>query len=65
MHNILVSFALLLAAPLAFAQADRPAFHVLMEHAKIKKLIAVDTIAGKTHMLFTSNTEEPAFVFIF
>ncbi len=65
MHKTLASILLILAMPLAFAQTDRPVFHVLMESAKIKKLIAVDTVAGKTHVLFTSNTDEPAFVFIF
>ena len=65
MHKHLVCLLLILAAPLAIAQTDWPAFHVLMETAKLKKLIQIDTVAGKTNVLLTTNIEAPAFVFIF
>jgi predicted esterase len=54
-----------LHAQLAFGQTERPAFHALMGMAKLKKVVTVDTVAGKTNVLLTSNTDEPAFVFVF
>lgn len=65
MRRWLILLLAALHAPLVFGQTERPAFHVLMEMAKVKKVIAVDTVAGKTNVLLTSNTDEPAFVFVF
>lgn len=67
MSNSLKIFvlALVLHAQFAFGQTERPAFHALMEAAKVKKVIAVDTVAGKTNVLFTSISDNPSFVFIY
>lgn len=64
MSKLLISLILLFPA-FAFGQAERPAFLVLMEMAKVKKVIQVDTVAGKTSVLFTSIVDDPAFVFVF
>jgi pimeloyl-ACP methyl ester carboxylesterase len=65
MHKLLISILLMFNAALASGQTDRPAFLVLMEAAKTKKLIPVDTVAGKTNVLLATNTDDPTFVFIF
>jgi pimeloyl-ACP methyl ester carboxylesterase len=65
MYPWLILLLAALHAPFVFGQTERPAFHVLMEMARVKKVIAVDTVAGKTNVLLTSNTDEPAFVFVF
>ncbi|MEQ1774087.1 MAG: hypothetical protein ABL891_09945 [Burkholderiales bacterium] len=65
MYKLLISLLLILHTPFAIGQAERPAFHILMEAAKIKKVLQVDTVAGKTNVLLTTNTDNPAFVFAF
>ena len=65
MVKLLLSLLLILNAQLAFGQPERSPFHVLMDTARVKKLIAVDTVAGKTNVLLTANMDDPAFVFVF
>ena len=36
-----------------------------MDTARVKKLIAVDTVAGKTNVLLTTIMDDPALVFVF
>ena len=63
--RLLLYLLLILPASSAFAQDERPAFLTLMESAKVKKVITVDTVAGHTKVLLTSIADNPAFVFIF
>ncbi len=65
MQRLLIFLLLTLHAQFVFGQAERPAFHTLMEMAKVKKIITVDTVAGKTNVLLTAIADNPAFVFIF
>jgi pimeloyl-ACP methyl ester carboxylesterase len=44
---------------------EPPPFRVLMDMARIKRIVQVDTEAGKTHVLVTSIVDNPAFVFVF
>ena len=69
---IRVAFSVLLAASwlspgLCHAdagQSDIPPFQRLMALAAVKRLLVVDTVAGKTHVLLTSATENPELVIV-
>ncbi len=65
MHSLVLSLLLALYTSFVFSQTERPAFHALMDMAKVKKIITVDTIAGRTNVLLTAIADNPAFVFIF
>jgi len=65
MYKLLITLLLALHAPFVFGQTERQPFHVLMDKAKLKKVITVDTVAGKTNVLITSMTEHPAWIFVF
>ncbi|MEK6592123.1 MAG: alpha/beta hydrolase [Pseudomonadota bacterium] len=65
MRKLLLSLLLVLHAQSVFGQAEPPAFHALMAASKVKKIIAVDTVAGKTNVLLTAIADNPAFVFVF
>lgn len=65
MYKMLISLLLILNTQFVLGQTDRPAFHILMETAKIKKVLQVDTVAGKTNVLLTAIADNPAFVFVF
>lgn len=65
MRKLLISLLLVLHAQSVFGQAEPPAFHALMAVSKVRKIIAVDTVAGKTNVLLTAIADNPAFVFVF
>lgn len=65
MRKLSIFLLLVLHTPFVFGQAERPAFHALMDAARVKKIIAVDTVAGRTNVLLTAIADNPAFVFVF
>lgn len=65
MHKFLLLILLTSVSLLAISQTEQPPFHKLMEIAKVKKIIRVDTVAGKTNVLFTSISDNPGLVFIY
>lgn len=65
MHKFVLLIALMTVSPLVLGQGAPPPFRTLMDVARVKKVIAVDTVAGKTNVLFTTIAENPALIFIY
>jgi hypothetical protein len=66
MHWILLLAAVVGAvSPPALGQVSLSPFAAMMEAAKTKSVIDVDTSAGKTRVLLASAVEDPRFVFVF
>jgi hypothetical protein len=50
---------------LAMSRNDETPFDRLMEFAKVKRILQVDTVAGKTNVLITSVSDNPEFLIVF
>ena len=64
MYKLLLLILLASVPRWAIGQVEPP-FHTLMNIAKIKKVIPVDTVAGRTNVLFTSIADNPDLIFIY
>ncbi len=64
MYKLLLLILLASVPRWAMGQAEPP-FRTLMNIAKIKKVMPVDTVAGNTNVLFTSISDNPGLIFIY
>lgn len=65
MHRWAVAVLLGSILQLAQGQTSTSPFASMIDLAKAKSVIEVDTVAGKTKVLLTSGDEDPRFVFVF
>ena len=65
MLRLILAALIGLCPQLASSQTSLSPFAAMMEMAKVKSVIQVDTSAGLTKVLLSSSVEDPRFVFVF
>jgi hypothetical protein len=65
MYKTVIALLLAFVPQLAIGQAAQSPFAKLMEFAKEKRILQVDTVAGKTNVLITTVTDNPSYLIIF
>lgn len=65
MYKFIFPVLLSLVSQLALSQPQQSPFGAMVQMAKVKTVMHVDTVAGKTRVLLTSVADDPRFVFFF